>query len=116
LSPGGRLCRAGSLGFVWRKTVGWRGAGLDWQVRPQYRAFAPTGRPVAVRLAMNWKEISWKMAIIYALLTYVPLLVFWVLTVAFADALGGVSHFILIMGMIFAIIGDIKRRSPGYSI
>lgn len=56
------------------------------------------------------------MAIIYALLTYVPLLVFWVLTVAFADALGGVSHFILIMGMIFAIIGDIKRRSPGYSI
>ncbi len=65
---------------------------------------------------MNWKEISWRMAIAYALATYVPLLVFWTLTVAFADALGGVSHFILIMGMVFAIILDIKRRSPGYSV
>lgn len=65
---------------------------------------------------MNWKEISWRMAIAYAFLTYIPLLVFWALTVAFANALGGISHFILIMGMVFAIILDIKRRSPGYSI
>ncbi|OYT70244.1 MAG: hypothetical protein CFK52_11640 [Chloracidobacterium sp. CP2_5A] len=64
---------------------------------------------------MDWKEISWRMAIVYALLTYVPLLAFWTLTVAFAGALGGVSHFILIMGMVFAIILDIKRRSPSYS-
>ncbi|MFQ3582205.1 MAG: hypothetical protein SNJ67_02640 [Chloracidobacterium sp.] len=56
------------------------------------------------------------MAIAYAFLTYIPLLVFWALTVAFANALGGISHFILIMGMVFAIILDIKRRSPGYSI
>jgi hypothetical protein len=47
---------------------------------------------------------------------YAVVILLWALSVMFDKTYGGVTHFCFMMAMIFLIILDIKRRSPGYSI
>lgn len=59
--------------------------------------------------------MNWKYTPLYGVI-YVALIAGWAVAVMFDKTFEGVIHFVFMMGMIFAIILDIKRRSPGYSI